>query len=61
MIYEREVVRLNWTGKALVILGAPIALSGAFTFKLIEEVGNAFWRAWWEMRFEWNKVKMFLR
>lgn len=61
MIFEREIVRLNWMGKALVILGAPIVLSGAFLSTFALEIGTALMRAWWELRFEWNKVKMFLR
>lgn len=61
MIYEREIIRLNWMGKAMVIIGAPITLTGVFTFKLVEEVGNAFWRAWWEVRWEWRKIRDFLR
>lgn len=61
MIYEREVVRLNWWGKAVVIALAPLALSGAFLSTFALEIGTALMRAWWELRFEWNKVKMFLR
>ena len=61
MIYEREITTLNWKGKALVLLCAPVALAGAFLSTLLVEAGVAVWRAAWELRFEWNRVRSFLR
>ena len=60
-MFEREVTTLNWKGKALVLLCAPVALAGAFLSTLLVEVGVAVWRAAWELRFEWNRVRDFLR
>ena len=60
-IYEREITTLNWKGKALVLLGAPIALAGAFLSTLLVEVGVAAWRAAWQVRWEYNRIRSFLR
>lgn len=61
-MFEREVYTLNWRGKALVLVLAPITLSGAFLSTLVVEIVNAVRRAWWELRFEWARIRMdFLR
>lgn len=61
MIYEREVVRLSRLGKVLLVLGAPIALSGAFLSTFALEMGTALIRATWELRWEWRKIRDFMR
>lgn len=61
MIYEREVVRLSRLGKVILVLGTPIALSGAFLSTFALELGTAFMRASWEFRWEWRKIRDFMR
>ena len=61
MIFEREIITLNWKGKALVLLCAPVALTGAFLSTLLVEVGVAAWRAAWQVRWEYNRIRSFLR
>ena len=61
MIFEREIITLNWKGKALVLLCAPIALVGAFLSTFIVELGNALLRSWWQVKWEMWRIRSFLR
>jgi len=61
-VFDHETVYLNNWGKALVIVCAPVALAGAFIRVFCTELATAIWRACWEVRWEWRRVRTdFLR